>query len=113
MSLALLMIFVWHVKIPAWLEKVVRFLSPSMFGVYLFHVVIIRYNGTSAVLSDGFIQRITGSWVSIFAIAVAVFIISICVDLIRRACVSMIRPYFDRQLGGLDKWVVSKTGGLV
>ena len=113
MSLALLMIFVWHVKVPAWLEKVVKFISPSMFGVYLFHSIIIRHNGTSAVLSDGFIQRITGSWVSIFVIAVAVFIISICVDLIRRACVSMIRPYFDRQLGGLDKWVVSRTGGFV
>lgn len=111
MALVLLMIFVWHVKIPAWLEKVVRFLSPSMFGVYLFHIAIIRYNGTSAVLSDEFIRRITGSWVSIFVIAAVVFIISICVDLIRRACVSMIRPYFDRRLERLDKWVVSKTGG--
>ena len=112
-SLTLLMIFVWYVKIPMWLGKIVKVISPSMFGVYLFHGTIIGYNGTSSVLSEGCIRRITGSWVSIFVIAAAVFILSISVDLIRRAIVLMIRPYFDRQLGGLDKWVAAKTGGFV
>lgn len=37
MAIAVLLFFVYHVKVPAWLGKIATFCAPSMFGVYLLH----------------------------------------------------------------------------
>lgn len=34
---ALVLFFVWHVRVPDWLGRVVSFCAPSMFGIYLLH----------------------------------------------------------------------------
>ena len=102
-ALALLLIFVWHVKTPVWMQRVVRFLSPSMFGVYLFHSTIIRWNGTSNVFTQTACGEMSEHKFSIVVIAVTVFVISACVDVIRRTVVSIFRPWSDRHLAYFDK----------
>jgi len=113
-AMALLMIFVWHVRVPERMGRLFVRLAPSMFGVYLFHSTLIRWNGTSGVLSQEAISKLVGGdfgMVSILGITLFAFLASVLVDMGRRACVALIRPYFDPWLDRLDARLVALTGG--
>lgn len=90
-AIALMIVFVKHVKIPERAGRVIAFISPSMFGIYLFHdTTTIGRNLLIAIeqrLSEGL------GWHPIAIIAlsgVAVFGASLIVDLLRRGVVSVV-----------------------
>ncbi len=92
-AMAMMMTFVRHVKIPGWLEKIVAKIAPSMFGVYLFHQSLVRYNGTSSVMSGATVAKIVGSMpgpLVIFLAAIAAFAASVAVDMARRLAVRLV-----------------------
>lgn len=90
---AILALFVFiSVKPSNWVTRVATFLGPSMFGVYLFHESPLKevlYQLPEVWLSDNYPWIPTA--IIILACAVFTFVVSLCVDLLRRAGLSTIR----------------------
>lgn len=68
--------FVVNINLPKWIERVVCFVSPSMFGVYLLHECCLK----SWQHSD-FAAR---SWWHAFAWAMLLFFGCVLIDFVRR-----------------------------
>ncbi len=80
------------IKLPAWLERVILFISPSMFGVYLFHESIVGrriYQIPMAYLTEHCPQ--IPDAVNLFGCMLLTFTVSLGVDLLRRGGLAIIR----------------------
>lgn len=92
MAISMLLIFVWYVKLPAWIARVCAFCAPSMFSVYLIH--------EANPWGHDMIMRIE-QWLSsvphmhpsgvVLLAAVLVFLSCVAIDLVRRFCLSGVR----------------------
>lgn len=106
-AIVVLLIFVWYVKVPNWLGRIVAQVSPVMFDVYLFHGQILLpverwLHGTLA-------------WHPFFVIMLAsvlAFLLSVLVGLCRRFLVELLRRPADTVLRKMDsKWNCFQNGG--
>lgn len=95
-AIALVVFFVRKVQLPVWLDRVVSFLAPSMFGVYLLHeTTVFGHN----------LFRIPQAWMqahwnmpAFFVIvisAVFTFCVGVCVDLCRRWMVYSLNQFMN------------------
>lgn len=86
------LLFFRRIHPPAWLTRIVCFLGPSMFGIYLFHESPLRH---ILFLRPEVWLHEHYSWVPAIAIlllcAAFTFVVSLCADLARRAGLSAIR----------------------
>lgn len=99
MAMMLVLLFAQRVKsLPGWLGRIVVFCSPSLFGVFLFHETTAfgpeLYRIPERVLCDS--TEMPPALI-VFTCAMAVFVVSICVDLARRSFVMMLH----KSLGAL------------
>lgn len=96
-AVAVLVCFVKYVRVPASIAKIVGFVSPSMFGVYIIHTATPF---RSHLLQDP--QRLTfagiENWplVHMLFAAMLTFVISIVIDIVRRAIFSGISACFQK-----------------
>ena len=104
LAIALLMLFVRHIRFPDWLCKTSSFIGPSTFCIYLLH------DTTSFGQS---LYRIPETWLSqhtswhpmliILLCSVSTFLICLAVDLLRRAAFSFVRPRVTHVLQRIDE----------
>lgn len=84
-------VLVRRIKVKGWLSRVVLFVSPSMFAVYMLHVTPygmqrIIPEGVDLALGFGF-----GKWSAYILVACFVFVSCILFDLIRRGFLELFR----------------------
>ncbi len=75
--------FVANINLPKWLGRVVCFVAPSMFGVYLLHECCLR--------SGQYSDFAAHSWGHAFAWAVLLFFGCIIIDLVRRGIFCLLK----------------------
>ena len=84
-AIILLMIFLWHVKLPQRVGRICAFFGSSMFGVYLFHDGCISFRSVFFKVENALCEHFGISPVgSVLICAVAVFILGLAVDFCRR-----------------------------
>lgn len=85
-AVAALLYFAWYVKVPEWIGKLVAFLGPSMFGVYLLHDVLhFSRTHTYVVLQNWLIASFDPHPLFVlFAAALVTFAACVAMDLLRR-----------------------------
>ena len=102
MSMAVIVFFIFRgIQLPKWPEKVVMFVAPSMFSVYLLH---------SHLVGETIIRELQGSmvsfglptWLSIVGCAISVFVGCIVIDLVRRVVACLIKSPVDEILTRID-----------
>lgn len=80
-------------RLPARIGKVVNFISPSMFGVYILHECCLKkYQYVAAEFDGGGV-----------IIAIALFVACVAIDLLRRFIVYVISVAFCKRLTSLQK----------
>lgn len=96
-AIVFLLIFAWYVCLPKWIGKVVMFISPTMFCVYIFHF-------RPMIISEKWLCAHTEWHPFVIMLTVSIFIFAICVgvDLIRLALVSLWRERADSVLVKFD-----------
>ena len=100
-AIALMLIFLWHIKVPQWLGSLCQFLGPSMFGVYLLHDAT-QIGPWIYRIPERFLVDHTTIHVAVITLGCAVFTFVVCigVDLLRRLmvhyCKPMILPVLNR-----------------
>ena len=97
-ALAALLFFL-RLRVWNWLGRVACFLGPSMFGIYLLHesrLQVYLYQRPEAWMSAHFPQL--PSVLIVLAAALLCFTITLSVDLLRRALLAPLRPFFARVL---------------
>lgn len=103
MSISMLLLFVWHVRLPEVIGRIGAFLAPSMFGVYLLHEGCVFGQGVFKPLQDMLIDGIGNFPVIIIPLsALIVFGGCVIIDLARRAIVSTIKCMVSRALYRYD-----------
>ena len=102
-AIALMLMFLWHIKVPHWLGKVCQFLGPSMFGVYLLHDAT-RIGPWIYRIPERFLVDHTTIHVAVitFGCAVFTFVVCIGVDLLRRLMVHYCKPVILPVLNRVD-----------
>ena len=99
-AIVFLLIFAWHVHLPDRVGRVVLFVSPTMFGVYLGHMAILM----------PLEKRLAGhvSWHPLITMMVSTciaYVASVAFDMLRRLLCSAFRERVDAGLKTLDdKW---------
>ena len=83
MAIVAFVFFKDYVRIPKWLERGVIFLSPSMFGVYLFHDTT-SFCRVYLIQIEEWLSGSMSALPTMICSAMIVFAISVCVDLVRR-----------------------------
>ncbi len=77
---------------PTWLGRTAQFLGPSMFGVYLFHESLLRrylYQRPEAWFNATYPEL--PAWIPILLCTAFTFVVSLGVDLLRRAALALLR----------------------
>ena len=99
-AIVFLLVFAWHVHLPNRFGRIVLSVSPTMFGVYLFHLVILL------PIEQHLANNVT--WhplMTMLASSCIAYVASIAVDMLRRVLVNMFRKQIDMRLQALDdKW---------
>lgn len=91
MALSMLLIFVWHVRVPDWLGRVCLFIAPSMFPIYLMHTTTGIGHEVMFRLEEVISQNSSIHPALIIVItAVCVFVGCLLIDLIRRAVINCV-----------------------
>ena len=99
MAFVVLLFFVCHVSVPEKFAKTIRFISPSMFGVYLLHDATDFGKFLYQIPEHEMISRIScHPIVAISVSAIVVFVLCLLVDLMRRGIASCVSCVFDRSL---------------
>ncbi len=110
MAIVMLLVFVWHVKLPESLGKVASRIAPSTFGIYLFHEGNFGRSGHA-------LYWLPMKWISgnidavhpllvVFFVAVLVFLIGLLADAIRRCMAGyVVSPIVQPMIRRLDaRW---------
>lgn len=105
MAFSMLMLFVWHVRVPAWLGRLCAFLAPSLFSVYLIHACNDVGTGVICSAEKWLMMNTCLDPCSILMfVSVVVFLVSVLIDLLRRMLLSLIEPL----MRGIWQKVVSR-----
>ncbi len=103
-AIILVLLFLWHIKLPEWLKRICNTIAPSMFGVYLLSDVIFR--GREIIRIQEFWLFNNTSFSPLFIIvacAVSTFCFCTLFDLVfRRTLVRVIAPIAYPALNRLD-----------
>lgn len=101
-AVALLLLFVWYVRVPNWLGRACVFMGPSMFGVYLLHDATPwgaeMYRRPEQWLDAGGLNPI----LVVFICAVLTFAACLCMDLLRRAMLRLLVKMKGRVLHEIE-----------
>ncbi len=88
-----------RIAIPAWVERVVMLMSPSVFAIYLLHQPEIDFEVGIVMSWTDFGCNI---YIAYLAAALTVFFLALAVDVPRRVFIWFMRPILDRVYKLLD-----------
>ena len=105
-AIVLLMMFLWHVRVPGWLSKVCRYVGPSTFGIYLIHDVMPLGRHLYCI-PERYLYESLG-WhptACIVLSAVVTFVVCLLIDSVRRLLVVGLKAKAEPWLRRVDaKW---------
>lgn len=108
-AIALMLLFIWYIRVPKWLGNICSFVSPSIFAVYLIHDVLpdgkLLY-----ILPEKWLMTYTAIHpLGIIMIsAILTFLLCVIMDLPRRCVCSFVRPIILPLMDTLDGWLSEK-----
>ena len=103
---ALLMTFLWHVRVPGWLSKVCRYVGTSTFGIYLIHDVM-PLGKHLYWIPERYLYESLGAHptVCIVLSAIITFVMCLMIDSVRRLLVVGLKAKAEPLLRQVDaKW---------
>jgi len=107
MAFATLVFFVKYVRVSERVGRVVNFLGPLMFGVYVIHDTTgfgsMLYRYPQMLMSE---KSGLDTWLIVFLSAVITFCSCIAIECLRRALVGPIVNYAMPRLAAVDKWLM-------
>ena len=87
MAVSVLLLFVWHIRVPDSIANVCRFIGPSMLGVLLAHCCIPGVQGWALATAQNWVVAKDSSFKMGLVVvlgAALTFVVSLLVDLVRR-----------------------------
>lgn len=93
------------IKLSSVVQKVVLAISPSMFGVYILHELLVAPGGSKCIF--GLMKDVCAAFsqygvLAYFVSAAVVFGLSLLVDFVRRACLKLVNPLVIKVNAYLD-----------
>ena len=82
--------YVNELKVPWWIGNVCSFIAPSMFAVYIMHTNTYLFRNLITSCEECLMHKGVNGLVAIILTALSMFMLCVCVDLVRRFVVRML-----------------------